>query len=44
VIGEVGGKMEKREMRIEIGVKGYAGNNQGVEGMLIVGYRYKKKG
>jgi hypothetical protein len=37
--GEVGGRVEKGEMRIEIGVKGYAGNSQGVEGMFRVGYR-----
>jgi hypothetical protein len=37
VIGEVGGRVKKGEMRIEIGVKGYAGNSQGIEGMLRLG-------
>lgn len=39
VIGEVGGRMEKEEVRLELGVKGYAGNRQGVEGALKVGYK-----
>jgi hypothetical protein len=38
MIGEVGGRIEKGGVRIEIGVKGYAGNRQGVEGMFRAGY------
>jgi hypothetical protein len=36
--GEVGGRIEKGRMRIEIGVKEYGGNKQGVEGMFRLGY------
>jgi hypothetical protein len=38
VIGEVGGRIEKERMRVEIGIKGYGGNRQGVEGMFRLGY------
>jgi hypothetical protein len=39
VIGEVGGRIEQGRMRIEMGVKGYGGNKQGVEGMFRLGYK-----
>jgi hypothetical protein len=37
VIGEVGGKIEQGRMRVEVGVKGYGGTRQGVEGMFRLG-------
>jgi hypothetical protein len=33
-----GGRIEKERMRVEIGVKGYGGNKQGVEGMFRLSY------